>query len=648
MKHRLSRIVAITALYILIIFGIFVIQFTVGKTFSYNIGAMTVSGRHDVDKAGNTAPLLPLHIVSNGLEFYITEKNPIIAHEQSGKDIYLTISAYKKQDNSFTIECSENISVTFFSDSKSDISSVKISVSMPDNIKTVYFPWKLTQSARLERVDNQIFLRYGKKRYVFKGGYGFENSDESMADEFPHLILASVKPFAQYETYIESQSLAFESIPNQQLASDTAYEETKALFKKNAETALKNSISARTYNEQTLTAYISELASKNLYNKALKEAPAGLLPKEKRTYLSTPFYNNLVQNSKLLALKNSEDLKEINTDIGQKNANVFKFKSIIPFLVNTAKENLVHPLEAIANSVSDENLDMQTVAGILEASMDFSLYFPKRKNTFKMLEEKCENILKSSLLSVNNGLYISPDMQKIETEQTLYIASVLIRYGKENPEKNIWKFVGQMLYSSIFLLTGNSSGLPAFFYIQGEAPKLGLKADDTLILHAEDLYPMAVTDNNYYPHAESLAFQAEHGMWAWTSAKKITVTQNTAKNFSFKVDFKTGDIHHIILHGVRPFYRIQIHGIDFRTDQRFELYNSSGYVYDRTSKTLLLKLKHKKDSEDITLFFGEPPTPVPAAVPADPNTEKESPSAETGEQPQTSNETDKTQEGETP
>ena len=70
----------------------------------------------------------------------------------------------------------------------------------------------------------------------------------------------------------------------------------------------------------------------------------------------------------------------------------------------------------------------------------------------------------------------------------------------------------------------------------------------------------------------------------------------------------------MIIRGIRPFYRIQVYGIDFRSDPRFEIYNSSGYVYDERTRTLLLKIKHKKDDEDIVLFLGRPPEPVPVPV----------------------------------
>ena len=139
-------------------------------------------------------------------------------------------------------------------------------------------------------------------------------------------------------------------------------------------------------------------------------------------------------------------------------------------------------------------------------------------------------------------------------------------------------------------------------------------ANDALILHAEKLYPVAIKDNPHYPHEESLALKAEPGIWAWTSAHDINVLKNDAKIFSFRISAKTGDTHYMIIRGIRPFYRIQVYGIDFRSDPRFEIYNSSGYVYDERTRTLLLKIKHKKDDEDIVLFLGRPPEPVPVPV----------------------------------
>lgn len=616
MKHKSSRIVALIVLYILIIFGIFVIQFTIGKTFSYTIGPISVSGRHETDKQGNTVPLLPLHIVSNGLNFYITEQSPIITETKGGKKLPVKVISYIQAEDSFSVECSDGISVIFTAYFSGGNDAVKITAKMPAEVRSVYFPWKLSQSARLEREDNRIFLRYGKNRYIFKGGYGFENSNEEET-ELPHLVLSSDKPTAFYETYIQSQSLAFESIPNNHLASDEIYTEIKESFRSKALVYLENTLFSKSCTEETVTAYIAETASRNQYQKAIKTAEQIALPKEKKTYRSCTFFDNLIQNERALAVYDNEKLKTISTDISQRNISVFENKKLIEYLVDHSKKNLIPALQKIVEDLTDEELNAHTAAGILEAALDYPLYFPNTKNVFMISAERCEKILKDSLFSIDDGLFISSDAKHIDTEKTLVAAEILIRYGKEYPEKRTWKFVGQMLYSSILQYSGESASLPAYFDIQGNAAtQLGLMANDTVILNADKLYKVAVTDNQAFPHKESLSLKAEHGIWAWSSAHAINIIQNTAKIFSFRVDFKAGDTHYLIIRGIRPFYRIQIHGIDFRSDQRFEIYNSSGYVYNERTGTLLLKLKHKKDNEEITLFLGRAPLPAPVPVPA--------------------------------
>ncbi len=602
--------IALTISYILIIFGIFVIQFTIGKTFYYTIGAMSVSGRDDVDETGNRTPLLPLHIVANGLDFYITDQTPITAKTSNNEELSLKVLEYKKTEDSFSVICSNDVLIDFTSYLSETVETVRISVSMPSEIETIYFPWKLTQSARLERQDEQIFLRYGKDRFIFRGGYGFGNSDDT--SELPHLILSSSKKTAFYETYIQSESLDFDSIRRIPIASDEEYAKTKQLFRERALDYFSSVISSRNYNEELLTAYMAEKAFNGEYAKALAFAPSSLLPKEKRSYISTTFYGNLVQNDNSLAAYQRKFLSGIESGIARAEISVFNREALIPFLINNSRANLISALEKIASNAKQEDLNSFLAAGLLEAAMDYAFYFPNKQNLFMENSEQYETVLKDSLISIDTGLYISSDKKTIDTEKTLRTASVLIRYGSSYPDKGTWKAVGQALYSSIFSLGGNSSSLPASFDIQGDkAKKLGLMANDALILHAEKLYSIAVKDNPYYPHEESLALKAEPGIWAWTSARDINVLKNDAKIFSFRISAKAGDTHYMIIRGIRPFYRIQIHEIDFRTDPRFEMYNSSGYVYDERTRTLLLKMKHKKDDEDIVLFLGRPPEPVP-------------------------------------
>ena len=67
----------------------------------------------------------------------------------------------------------------------------------------------------------------------------------------------------------------------------------------------------------------------------------------------------------------------------------------------------------------------------------------------------------------------------------------------------------------------------------------------------------------------------------------------------------------------------------FRTDPRFETYNSSGYVYKKSSETLLLKSRHKSQLEKVRLVYHAKPAPAPVVEsPVVENTEADSESTE--------------------
>ena len=49
----------------------------------------------------------------------------------------------------------------------------------------------------------------------------------------------------------------------------------------------------------------------------------------------------------------------------------------------------------------------------------------------------------------------------------------------------------------------------------------------------------------------------------------------------------------------------------FRTDPKFESYNSSGYVYNAETQTMFFKSLHKAQRETIKLYYSAEPTPPP-------------------------------------
>jgi preprotein translocase subunit SecE len=119
-------------------------------------------------------------------------------------------------------------------------------------------------------------------------------------------------------------------------------------------------------------------------------------------------------------------------------------------------------------------------------------------------------------------------------------------------------------------------------------------------------------DNWYYPHIKLINSTGRNAVWAWTCSKDITYQKDTDGSLLLTLDFPLEYTHYVIFKGIPVFEQIFIYDMAFRTDPRFETYNSSGYVYKPESETLLLKSRHKTQLEEIKMSYV---APKPAATP---------------------------------
>jgi hypothetical protein len=72
------------------------------------------------------------------------------------------------------------------------------------------------------------------------------------------------------------------------------------------------------------------------------------------------------------------------------------------------------------------------------------------------------------------------------------------------------------------------------------------------------------------------------------------------------VSFPAGETHYLMLWGIQPFTRMQIHSMNWRSDPRYESYDSSGWVYYPQDRLLALKLKHRSQVEHIRIYYSQP------------------------------------------
>ena len=116
------------------------------------------------------------------------------------------------------------------------------------------------------------------------------------------------------------------------------------------------------------------------------------------------------------------------------------------------------------------------------------------------------------------------------------------------------------------------------------------------------LYPIIAYDNVLYPHFSIIGSLKDKKVWTWSCSEDIKFNFED-EVVTLELDFIDEQIQHVIFKEIPPFTSIYIYDIAYRTDPRFETYNSSGYVYKNENGTLLLKSRHKSEKEIVKLDY---------------------------------------------
>ena len=156
--------------------------------------------------------------------------------------------------------------------------------------------------------------------------------------------------------------------------------------------------------------------------------------------------------------------------------------------------------------------------------------------------------------------------------------------------------VGQGLVEGVWGLSDAQGFAPARVVVRGGTIEQRMGA-----IAPEELYPL-VANNPYYPHEVSFYRDISPGFWAWTCSPSLVVQANSAR-YMFTAAFPAGRSHYLAFYGVKPFTDIQLYDIDYSPDNEFESYDASGYLYKKEMGSLYIKMKHKKDEEDIKLIY---------------------------------------------
>ena len=563
-KHPIRKLLGLTILYSAIIFGIFVLQFRNESVISKTFGLIKLILSETTDE-NNTPTLKNNFSVSLGGVTVFSDYNNS-AHICNEENTPLELISFEEiSSTSFKLTFKEDIEVDFsFQDADNQI-PITIKTSMPKTVPGIALPYKINGTYTLsEQKDDTLYLISKSNQYEFSA-YQFDSK---------FLYFNNNHSIAHYDVFVKDKVFSFEDVQALAQSSEEAY--------RNSVNMVRNAVLYKdgvpdSASEVAITAYVAEMASQGKFVQGVESVPAAAKTVAKRTYLSAPYFNTLVEMNKTLVMQIENIAYRTNYSLEQSNPSVFEFDAFSMYIQTRSNAEAIKILSLLTKEGTAEPTPLQA-SGIIKLYADLYPVSKEKADVLQVPAQKALAIIEKACSIKDDIFSFSVDEIEVSPLDYAKTGNALIRYGEiiGNPDISA---VGRLMFN-ISVSKLNSSDVESFATI----------------------YPLAARENKFYPHLVILEETAEAPIWAWTAAQSMTMTTDADNTSTISLDFPQGDSHYVIINGVEPFKTIEIYELSFRTDHRFETYNSSGYVYDSKTNTLFLKYRHKSGTEIVKLY----------------------------------------------
>ncbi len=599
LRHPVKKIFGLTILYSIIIIGIFVLQFKNESVISRNIGLLRISVAQSQDSQGKTQLKNTLQVSFKGISFTADDVTPAVlnlAENQEQKNLTLT-GWNQSSPLAFTFQFDNDTELTFSVTDTSQKAGLFVSAKLPENALSLSLTYKTESGfAVTEQTKNRQIVSSKNAVYVM-------NAPEINQDMFS---FTSTNTMASYAIYEPETRFTFRSVSAETpLSTVGAYEDSL----KRLSTSIMN-ISAATmqdsavFTENTAVAYIAEMAAHKRYQEALGKIPESLRRGSRRTYFSAPFLDSLVSMNQSLTMVSDNMAEMVKNALAQKNLDIFTVSAIADYMLREETSGTILNLATMISTLPEFKPTLSQATGII------SVYLALVKEK-SFLAEKMEYAIPTCLVTIENHCSLANDMIQLTEKdmtvsflQALDTGKTLLDYGSYISSAE-YEICGRLIINSAFSQTNEHD-----------------------IRTLAEAYPILMRDNPFYPHYQIIGRNGNKKIWAWTCAENITYVESADHSAAtITITFPQNDTHYLILKEIKPFTGINIYGIAFHTDPRFESYNSSGYVYNEQTRTLFLKSRHKDNKEVIRLTFSRPTAQTSSASPRPASTTASAPAA---------------------
>jgi len=450
---------------------------------------------------------------------------------------------------------------------------LQINAEFADNVSEVTIPAAPRRSSLV--LDNeQIGILFGGTRYFLNSpGHEFEKEKIILSRDAPFLSYrerGKQKEFIPAD-YILAQAEDYDNIIRN-------WRESFYYYWNQNMYALQN--------EDDITAYLAEALQRGSYSSAVSAISANNQNNSRLTYKSSAYIGRMTEAFNMFTASENEKLNLFTRLARERSLALLEEEHIIDYLYTRGYDTLANDVIEIIRTAEPNMLSVKYCAGLLEAYADLrrwrsDLYIePLTEQIFLLMSDNLNHD------NENDTVHISTS-DGIDTEYSLRLGIAVINWMHMLPY--------------LALQDGANETNAEWTAIAKSLVLSSIKGSNSGRLHN------MINPTQYSPRASLLT---DSGHWAWTVSPYIRASYSNDGNMNLAFTLQSGVSHHIIIRGVRPFLRIQIHGLDWRSDSQFDRYDSSGWSYYPQEQILLLKIRHRQAAENIRLIYREAPRPV--------------------------------------
>jgi hypothetical protein len=353
------------------------------------------------------------------------------------------------------------------------------------------------------------------------------------------------------------------------------------------------------FSERALAAYLAESLARGSYADALSRMKGAKERwRSELGYLSAPYLGGIVAKMAVLESGDQAESKRLAQLVEEKSPDLLAKEGLVRFLLDRAPAGLAKDALAFAASVDPAKLATRQAVGLVGCAVEARSLLADADNPLRSSAAvgAAADKVAAAVKSGGSGLFLVTDEDgSTDLRLSLVAGQYLIAYGNAEGKAALVG-LGQGLVEGYLGLADDQGIAPAKLVLRAGA--IDQKAGALL---PEEAYPV-VAANPYYPREISLYKEIGQGSWAWTCAPSVSLSSSQGRSV-FEVGFPEGRSHFMALYGIKPFSNIQLYDIDYSPDAEFEIYDASGYSYHKQSDSLYMKMKHKKETESIKLFF---------------------------------------------